>query len=186
MRVIATLQMSQQLLPWLLETAAVTHNYQKVGFVCFTAWGNIYWSYSSPFAAFWNKPPFDLESSRASKGRSRHWQSLLGQFPHCDEQHHPGQQTAQASLQAALEEAWGLVVVQEVRRWVVHELVQQRLCPHHFPCYFFQSHVGSHITFLTAWSKSCQVARRGERKKILPATLMTLKAGSWPFFSFFW
>ena len=141
------------------------HNYRKVSFMCFAAWGNTYWWYSSFFATFWTKLPFDLESSRTSKGRCRRWQSLLGQFPYCGQQHHPGQQTAQIPPQAALEEAWSLVVAQEVWRWVVHEFVQKRHCSHRCLCYPFQSHVESHITFLTNWSKSCQVARRGEKMK---------------------
>lgn len=50
-------------------------NYQA-GFVRFAAWGNVHWLYSSFFTAFWTKLPFDLESCRTSKGRSRHRQSL--------------------------------------------------------------------------------------------------------------
>lgn len=37
MRESATLQISQQLLPQTLEMAAMRHNYQEVGFMCFAA-----------------------------------------------------------------------------------------------------------------------------------------------------
>lgn len=187
MRASATLWISQQLLPWLLETAAMRHNYRKVGFMCFAAWRNTYWLYSSFFATFWTKlncplPWRAAEHQRADLGTGRvFWDSsrtvvnsiIQGSKLHTH---------TDTYIWAALEEAWGLVVPQEVGRCVVHEFVQQRLCPHRCLDYLFQSHVECHITFLTDWSKSCQAASTGKRMKILPATLISLKAGSWLFF----